>query len=345
MRAPLAGATLEGMRAWLIERPGPLAAAGAVFRPVEREAPRPAPGEALVRVLACGMCRTDLHAVEGDLDLPRLPLVPGHQVVGEVVEAAGGLAPGALVGIPWLRWTCGACRFCRSGRENLCPDARFTGLDADGGYADYATVPADFALPIPSGLAPLDAAPLLCAGIIGFRALRLSGIGPGGRLGLYGFGAAAHIAIQVARHWGCETFVFTRTGEHAAFARSLGAAWVGRSDEAPPAPLDAAVVFAPAGSVVPPALRALDRGGTVALAGIHMTPIPALDYDRDLFLERTLRSVTANTRDDARAFLRLAAEIPVRTTVERVPFDDAGAALARLGRGEVQGAAVLDLAP
>lgn len=334
------------MRAWVIERTGRLAAGEARFRPVERDAPRPGPDEALVRVLACGICRTDLHAIEGDLDLPRLPLVPGHQAVGEVAEAPPGsaLRPGDLVGIPWLRRTCGTCRFCRSGRENLCPEARFTGLHADGGYADYATVPAPFALPIPAGLAPHDAAPLLCAGIIGFRALRLSGIRPGGRLGLYGFGAAAHLAIQVARHWECETYVFTRTGEHAAFARSLGAVWVGRSDEAPPLPLDAAVVFAPAGVVVPHALRALDRGGTVALAGIHMTPIPALDYDRDLFLERTLRSVTANTREDARDFLHLAAAIPVRTRVERVPFHEARSALERLGRGEVQGAAVLDVA-
>ncbi|HEX7126971.1 MAG TPA: zinc-dependent alcohol dehydrogenase family protein [Thermodesulfobacteriota bacterium] len=332
------------MRAWVVERTGPIDG-GAVVRRVDRDVPRPAPGEALVRVLACGVCRTDLHAVEGDLDLPALPLVPGHQAVGEVVEApaGSGLAAGDRVGIPWLRWTCGRCRFCRSGRENLCPDARFTGFHADGGYADYATVPAAFALPLPAALAPVDAAPLLCAGVIGFRALRLSGIRPGGRLGLYGFGAAAHLAVQVASHWGCETFVFTRSGEHAALARSLGAAWAGRSDETPPAPLDAAVVFAPAGAVVPHALRALDRGGTVAIAGIHMTPIPSLDYDRDLFLERVLRSVTANTREDAREFLRLAAEIPVRTAVERVPFDRAREALVRLARGEVQGAAVLEM--
>jgi propanol-preferring alcohol dehydrogenase len=332
------------MRAWVIERTGPIDR-GAVFRRVDRDVPRPAPGEALVKVRACGVCRTDLHAVEGDLDLPALPLVPGHQAAGEVVEApaGSGLAAGDRVGIPWLRATCGRCRFCASGRENLCPDARFTGFHADGGYADYATVPAAFALPLPAGVGALDAAPLLCAGVIGFRALRLSGIRPGGRLGLYGFGAAAHLAIQVARHWRCETFVFTRGGEHAAFARSLGAVWVGRSDEAPPAPLDAAVVFAPAGVVVPHALRALDRGGTVAIAGIHMTAIPSLDYDRDLFLERTLRSVTANTREDALEFLRLAAEVPVRTAVERVPFDRAREALVRLARGEVRGAAVLDM--
>ncbi len=332
------------MRAWVIERTGPIDR-GAVFRRVDRDIPRPAPGEALVKVRACGVCRTDLHAVEGDLDLPALPLVPGHQAAGEVVEApaGSGLAAGDRVGIPWLRATCGRCRFCASGRENLCPDARFTGFHADGGYADYATVPAAFALPLPAGVGALDAAPLLCAGVIGFRALRLSGIRPGGRLGLYGFGAAAHLAIQVARHWRCETFVFTRGGEHAAFARSLGAVWVGRSDEAPPAPLDAAVVFAPAGVVVPHALRALDRGGTVAIAGIHMTAIPSLDYDRDLFLERTLRSVTANTREDALEFLRLAAEVPVRTAVERVPFDRAREALVRLARGEVRGAAVLEM--
>ncbi len=358
------------MRAWLIDSPGPIEGTPPPLRLGDRPLPRPAPGELLVRVEACGICRTDLHLVEGELQPPRLPVVPGHQVVGTVVEvaappavpaqaragagaegsaAAAGWSPGATafrpgdrVGIAWLRWTCGSCRFCSSGRENLCPDARFTGYHADGGYAEYATVPARFAYRLPAGLAPLAAAPLLCAGIIGYRALRLSGIGPGGRLGLYGFGAAAHLAIQVARHLGCEIYVFTRTGEHAGFARALGAAGVGRSDERPPVPLDAAIVFAPAGQIVPAALRALDRGGTVALAGIHMSPIPALDYGRDLYFERTLRSVTANTRADGEEFLRLAAEIPVRTEIERVPFEGAAAALARLKRGEVRGAAVLE---
>jgi propanol-preferring alcohol dehydrogenase len=329
------------MRAWLIERPGPLGTVG--FRLADVPAPRPGAGELLVRVEACGVCRTDLHAVEGDLALPRLPLVPGHQVVGAVVEPAA--RAGERVGIPWLRWACGACRFCRAGRENLCPDARFTGLDADGGYAEFATVPAAFALPIPAGLDAAAAAPLLCAGIIGFRALRLSEVRPGGRLGLYGFGGSAHVTIQVARHWNCEVYVFTRGGERADLARSLGAAWVGRAEEPPPARLDAAIVFAPAGGLVPLALRALDRGGTLALAGIHMTAIPPLDYARDLFYERTVRSVTANTREDARAFLALAAEIPVRTEVERVPVGEADRALARLARGEVRGAAVLEVAP
>jgi propanol-preferring alcohol dehydrogenase len=289
--------------------------------------------------------------VEGDLDLPRVPLVPGHQAVGEVLETpavgdSAGLRPGDRVGIPWLRETCGACRFCAHGRENLCPDARFTGLSADGGYAEYATVPSAFALPLPDRLAPEAAAPLLCAGVIGYRALRRSEVRPGGRLGLYGFGGSAHVAIQIARHWGCEVFVFTRAeqGEHARMARALGAAWVGPSDAPPPSPLDAAVVFAPAGALVPLALSALDRGGTLALAGIHMSSIPSLDYDRHLFLERTVRSVTANTRADAHAFLRLAAEIPIRTVTEPVPFEAAADTLARLGRGEVRGAAVLQAA-
>ncbi len=340
------------MRAWLIDAPGPIEGATTPLRLADVPIPRPAPGAALVRVEACGICRTDLHAVEGDISPPRLPLVPGHQAVGEVVEVASPVGPspgpaavrvGDRVGIAWLRSTCGACRFCRAGRENLCPEARFTGFHADGGYAEYATVPAAFALRLPAGLGAVAAAPLLCAGIIGYRALRLSEVRPGGRLGLYGFGAAAHLAIQVARHWGCEVYVFTRSGEHAEFARSLGAAWVGRSDGPSPVPLDAAVVFAPAGSVVPAALRALDRGGTVALAGIHMSAIPALDYGRDLYFERTVRSVTANTRADADEFLRLAAEIPIRTEVERVPFGEAAAALARLKRGGVQGAAVLEV--
>jgi alcohol dehydrogenase, propanol-preferring len=329
------------VRAWLIERPGPPEAAG--FRLADVPAPRPGAGELLVRVEACGVCRTDLHALEGDLALPRLPLVPGHQVVGTVVEPPA--RAGERVGIPWLRWTCGACRFCRAGRENLCPDARFTGLHADGGYAEFATVPAAFALPIPAGLDAVAAAPLLCAGVIGFRALRLSEIRPGGRLGLYGFGGSAHVTIQVARHWNCEVYVFTRGGERADLARSMGAVWVARSEDPPPVRLDAAIVFAPAGGLVPLALRALDRGGTLALAGIHMTAIPPLDYARDLFYERTVRSVTANTREDARAFLALAAEIPVRTEVERVPFEEADRALARLARGDVRGAAVLEVAP
>jgi propanol-preferring alcohol dehydrogenase len=329
------------MRAWLIERPGPPGTAG--FRLADVPAPRPGVGELLVRVEACGVCRTDLHALEGDLALPRLPLVPGHQVVGTVVEPPA--RAGERVGIPWLRWTCGACRFCRAGRENLCPDARFTGLHADGGYAEFATVPAAFALPIPAGLDAVAAAPLLCAGVIGFRALRLSEIRPGGRLGLYGFGGSAHVTIQVARHWNCEVYVFTRGGERADLARSMGAVWVARSEDPPPVRLDAAIVFAPAGGLVPLALRALDRGGTLALAGIHMTAIPPLDYARDLFYERTVRSVTANTREDARAFLALAAEIPVRTEVERVPFEEADRALARLARGDVRGAAVLEVAP
>jgi alcohol dehydrogenase, propanol-preferring len=239
---------------------------------------------------------------------------------------------------------CGECEHCRVGDEQLCPRLRAEyGFLTDGGYAEYVTVPSPFALPIPPSLGATAAAPLLCAGVIGYRALRLAEVRPGGRVGLYGFGGSAHVAIQVARHWGCETYVFTRAAEHAGLARSLGAAWVGRPDEPAPVALDAAVVFAPAGGLVPVALRALDRGGTLALAGIHMSAIPGLDYARDLFYERTVRSVTANTRADAEAFLGLAAEIPVRTATEPVPFERAAEALARLARGEVRGAAVLEV--
>ena len=306
--------------------------------------PEPGPGELLVRVRACGVCHTDLHTVEAEVPPSRLPLVPGHEVIG-VVEGLGQgctrFAPGDPVGLAWLHATCGTCEYCQRGLENLCESARFTGLDVDGGYAKHTTVPEAFAYEIPSGLAPVEAAPLMCAGIIGYRSLRLSEIRPGGRLGLYGFGASAHIAIQVARHWGCEVYVFTRGADHQAHARELGACWVGGSSDPPPRTLHGAVIFAPAGPLVLDALRALDRGGTLALAGIYMTPIPALDYQQHLYYERTVRSVTASTRRDGEELLRLAADIPIRTQTTAYPLEEANRVLQMLKRREVRGAAVL----
>jgi len=330
------------MRAMVLDTPAPIDDEPLTLRDVPL--PEPGPGQVRLRVSVCGVCRTDLHTVEGDLDLPRTPLVPGHQVIG-TVDALGdgvsGLAEGTRVGVAWLHQTCGQCRFCSAGRENLCPDARFTGLDADGGYAEAMTVPADFAYPVPDGFPDEQAAPLLCAGIIGYRALRRSGIRPGGRLGLYGFGASAHVAIQVARHWECEVAVLTRDEGHKALARRLGAAWVGEAPDRPPAPLDAAVIFAPAGDLVPPALEAVDKGGTVVLAGIHVSGIPAMDYENHVFYERTLTSVTAATRQDGGDLLRLAAKIPIRTEVETFDLAEANAVLARVKASQIAGAAVL----
>ncbi len=324
------------------------APAPAASRPLRADrvpVPEPAPGEVRVRVLACAVCRTDLHVVEGDLPFPARPIVPGHQIVGEVeaVGAGATLRPGERVGIAWLRWTCGACAFCASGRENLCAGARFTGYHDDGGFAERAVAPAAFVYPIPPEYAdPAEAAPLLCAGIIGYRALRRSGIAPGGRLALYGFGSSAHVALQIARRrWGCEVFVVTRGAGRRALARALGAAWTGAPGDPLPAPADAAIVFAPAGDVVPLALEGLARGGTCAIAGIHMTPIPALDYERHLFYERSLASVTANTREDGRALLAEAAAAGVRPEVVRFPLAEANEALARLASGDVDGTAVL----
>jgi propanol-preferring alcohol dehydrogenase len=273
------------------------------------------------------------------------PCVPGHQIVGRVDALGAGagarLPIGTRVGVPWLNSTCGACRHCCEGRENLCEQARFTGYDVDGGYAQFALAPEAFALPLPEGMAEVAVAPLLCAGIIGYRALRRSEVRPGDTLGLYGFGASAHLCIQIARAWNCTVFVFTRTAEHAALARELGAAWAGDARETPPAPLQRAILFAPAGGLVPEALRALDRGGTVVLAGIHMSEIPPLDYAKHLYLEKTLRSVTAATRQDAAELLDLAARIPLRSEVETFPLEEANEALVRLKRSEIRGAAVL----
>jgi len=314
----------------------------------ERPAPEPGPGEIRVQVEVCGVCRTDLHVVEGELAPRRAQVTPGHQVVGRVDRLGPGVAApalGARVGIAWLYRACGACRFCARGDENLCLAPRFTGWDVDGGYAELAVVPAEFAYPLPEALAAEQAAPLLCAGIIGYRAFRRSGAGPGARLGLWGFGASAHIAIQVARHVGCEVYVFSRAPLHGDLAGELGATWVGGSFDAPPVALDAAILFAPAGELVPAALERLDRGGTLAVAGIHLSDVPPLDYQRHLFQERTLTSVTANTRADGRALLRLAAEIPIRTHVRAYPLEAANEALADLKHDRVRGAAVLAVGP
>ncbi len=327
------------MRAMVLDRPG------IALREEERPLPEPARGEVRVRVRACGVCRTDLHVVDGELpDLGR-PVVPGHQIVG-IVEKAGsevtGLALGQRVGIPWLGGTCGTCRFCLTDRENLCAAARFTGYTLDGGFAEYAIADARYCFPIPEGYPDLQAAPLLCAGLIGHRSLRLAGDAE--RLGLYGFGAAAHIVIQLARHERRRVFAFTRPGDSAAqdFALSLGASWAGASGDTPPAPLDAAILFAPAGELVPIALAAVDRGGVVVCAGIHMSDIPSFPY-RLLGEERVVRSVANLTRRDAQEFLALAPRVPVRTEVESLPLAQANEALARLRGGRVRGAVVLEL--
>jgi propanol-preferring alcohol dehydrogenase len=330
------------VRAWVVERPGPID--GRPLRAVERPEPEPAPGEVRVRVEACGVCRTDLHVTEGDLPVRRPGVVPGHEVVG-IVDALGEGASrfqlGERVGIAWLRSTCGRCRFCARGAENLCLAPRFTGWDDDGGYAEAAVVAEDYAYRIPSGFEPAVAAPLLCAGIIGYRALRRAALPPGGRLGIYGFGASAHLAAQVALAEGATVHVITRSEPARRLALELGAASAGGNDDRPPELLDAAVLFAPAGELVPVALRALDRGGTLAIAGIHLTTIPPLDYDADLFQERQVRSVTANTRRDGEELLALASSIPLRPVVTPYPAREADRALADLAHDRVEGAAVL----
>jgi alcohol dehydrogenase, propanol-preferring len=305
--------------------------------------PEPGPDEVLVRVLACGVCRTDLHVADGDLPLPGHPVVPGHELVGEVVRAGArveGLAPGDRVGVPWLGWTCGACELCRSGRENLCRAAQFTGYHRDGGFAEHAVADARYAFPLPPGLDPVAAAPLLCAGLIGYRAWRMAG--PARRLGIYGFGAAGHLVAQLARAEGQEVFAFTRRGDDRAarFALGLGAAWAGPSDAPAPVPLDAAILFAPVGALVPAALRAVGPGGTVVCGGIHMSDIPAFPYAL-LWEERVLRSVANLTRADGRALLALAPRIPLRTTTTPFPLAQANDALAAVRSGTLDGAAVL----
>ena len=329
------------MKACLLTAPAPIESAPLAF--TEVAAPEPRGNQVLVRVHACGVCRTDLHVVEGELPPRKSPVIPGHQVVG-VVERNGPQATrfpaGARVGIPWLHRTCGVCVYCRSGRENLCEAAEFTGWTVDGGYAEYVTAPEDFVYPLPGELSDLHAAPLLCAGIIGFRTLRLSGVPHGGSLAIYGFGAAAHVAIQVARHWQIDVYAISRDVRHQQLARDLGAVWAGGSGDQPPEPVDGALIFAPAGELVIPALRALKRGGTVALGGIHMSPIPPIDYDL-LYHERVLRSVANNTRADGTDFLRIAAEIPIHTEVREFALAEANQALNLLKNDAICGAAVL----
>ncbi|MBM3884101.1 MAG: zinc-dependent alcohol dehydrogenase family protein [Verrucomicrobia bacterium] len=305
--------------------------------------PRPGPGQVLVHVAACAVCRTDLHVLDGELPDPKLPLILGHEIVGRVVALGGGvrgLGIGERVGIPWLGWTCGDCGFCRSGQENLCERARFTGYTSDGGYAEFTVADARFCFPLAEGMDDVSAAPLLCAGLIGYRALRKAG--EARNLGIYGFGAAAHLVTQVARHQGRAVFAFTRSGNAAAqrFALRLGAAWAGGSDETPPEPLDAAIIFAPVGGLVPAALRAVRKGGMVVCGGIHMSDIPSFPY-RDLWHERTLCSVANLTRRDGEEFLQLAPKIPIRTETQAFPLEQANEALARLREGRLQGAAVL----
>ena len=329
------------MRAMMLREPRPVEQQP--LEMVDLPMPEPGPGEVRLKVRVCGLCHTDLHTVEGDLHLPKRPVVPGHQVVG-VVEARGEGATrfeqGQRVGVPWLYRTCGACDFCQQGLENLCEDAQFTGLHADGGYAEAMVISQDFAYPLPEGFSDVAAAPLLCAGIIGYRALRLSEVRPGQRLGLYGFGASAHVTIQVARHWGCQVYVYTRSEGHRRLARELGAVWVGGAKDDPPARMHASIIFAPAGWLALDALRVMERGGTLALAGVTMTPIPELDYDL-LYWERTVRSVANFTRQDAHDLLQVAAEIPIHTTVQTFPLDAANEALLALKRSEIDGAGVL----
>lgn len=330
------------MKAWVVGEPRPIA--DGPLELVRRPVPAPAPGEVLVSVRACGVCRTDLHLAEGDLRPRHSHVVPGHEVVGEVAglgEGAGRFQIGDRVGIAWLRWTCGVCRWCRSGRENLCPRSRYTGWDADGGYAEFAVVPEAYAYRLSDAFSDQEAAPLMCAGIIGYRSLMRAQLPPGGRLGIYGFGASAHLTAQLAIAQGAEVHVLTRGEQARALAAELGAASVAGPVDAPPVPLDSAIVFAPAGELVPHALAALDRGGTVALAGIHMSDIPTLDYQRHLFLEHSLRSVTSNTRQDGEDFLVLAERLGVRARTTLFDLEHADEALRALAGGELRGAAVL----
>lgn len=315
------------MRAMVLEQTRPVEQGP--LRLAEVPVPEPADGQILIKVQACGVCHTDLHTVEGDLELPRLPLVPGHQIVGRVHKMgprAKRFSIGDRVGVTWFFSSCGSCRFCMEGRENLCEHARFTGYHADGGYAEYMVVPERSAFPVPEVFSDAEATPLLCGGVIGYRAMKLSEVKPGERLGMYGFGNSAHVVIQLAVHMGCHVHVFTRSRKHQELARELGAAWVGTADDTPPEPLDASIIFAPAGDLVPPALKALGRGGTLALAGITMSPIPQMDYSL-VYGERTVRSVANTTRTDAEELLKAAAEIPVRTVIDTFPLEEANKVL------------------
>jgi alcohol dehydrogenase, propanol-preferring len=331
------------MKACILRAPAPIAASPLEYTNVAT--PQPGAGEVLIRVQYCGVCRTDLHVVEGELPPRKSPVIPGHQVVG-VIEKLGPKAQrfgvGARVGVAWLHRADGTCEYCRSGAENLCDHPEFTGYTVDGGYAEHIVAPEDFVYAIPEVFVDEQAAPLLCAGIIGFRCLRLSEIKPGGRLGFYGFGAAAHVAIQVARHWNVEVFASTRDARHQRLALELGAAWAGGTLAEPPQKLDVGIIFAPAGEIVPAALKALRKGGTLVLGGIHMSPIPSFDYDL-LYQERVIRSVANNTRKDGEDFLRVAAEIPIRMQVETFELRDANLALRKLKEDAIRGAAVLKI--
>ena len=335
--------TAPTMSAWRVRRPGPM-----TTHPLDRvtvDVPQPAPGELLVAVHACGVCRTDLHVAEGDLPVHRPEVIPGHEVVGEVAalgpNTGDEFAVGDRVGIAWLRHTCGHCKFCLRGQENLCPESRYTGWDADGGYAEFATVPAAFAHRLPAGYSDTELAPLLCAGIIGYRSLLRADLPVGGRLGIYGFGGSAHLTAQVALAQGAEVHVMTRGERARELALSLGAASAQGPADRPPVALDAAILFAPVGDLVLPALEALDRGGTLAIAGIYLSDIPVLNYERHLFQERQVRSVTSNTRKDAREFLAFAAQHHIDVTSPEYPLGRADAALSDLSEGRISGAAVL----
>lgn len=330
------------MKAMVLREPAPIEE-----KPLELAdlpLPEPGPGQIRIDVDACGMCHTDLHTVEGDLDLPQLPIIPGHQVVGTVAargESADRYQIGDRVGVGWLHNVpCDECEYCERGLENLCPNATFTGFHANGGYAEAMVAYEDFAYPMPEGFSDTEAAPLLCAGIIGYRALKVSEVQPGQRLGLYGFGSSAHITIQVALHWDCEVYVYTRSENHRRLARELGAVWVGGAKDMPPERMHSSIIFAPAGWIVAEALQDLDRGGTLALAGVTMTPIPELDYDELLYWERGVRSVANFTREDAEELLDAAAEIPIETTVQTFPLEEANQALLALKRSEIDGSGV-----
>ena len=312
---------------------------------VDIEVPEVSKGKVLIKVSACGVCHTDLHTVEGEIR-PRLPIIPGHEIVGEVVQVGEGVNNvkiGDRVGAGWLGYACGLCRFCKVGLENLCENALFTGFHINGGYAEYTSLYSDFIYKMPDGLPDVKLAPLLCAGIIGYRSIKLADVHQGSRVAFFGFGASAHITIQILVHWGCDVYVFSRSEEHQKHAMKLGASWTGKTDDEPPYPVNSAIIFAPSGILVRRALEILDKGGTLSLAGIYMTDIPELDYERHLYYEKTVRSVTASTRNDGYELLKIAGEIPIQTDIEVYDFDDIPNVLVRMKEGKIKGAAVIKI--
>ncbi len=332
------------MLAQVLKKPAPAEDEPLVLEEVP--VPEPGPGLVRIRVNVNGVCRTDLHTVEGELELPKLPLIPGHQIVGTIDQPGEGVTSfkkGDRVGVSWLHRACGACFYCKSGLENLCEDGRFTGLHTDGGYAQYTLAPADFIHSLPGGYPDLQVAPLLCAGVIGYRSLRLADIKPGERVGLFGFGASAHISMQICIHWGCEVYVFTRSENHRKLARKIGAAWVGGVEDRTPGPIDRAVIFAPAGNIVPAALGLLRPAGTLAINAVYMSPIPQMEYKELLYHERTIRSVANSTRRDAGELLELAPKIPIRTEVEAFPLKDANRVLKMLKQSKIKASAALEI--